>query len=89
MIRLAIPRLSEERRNDLVKVVGRRIEEAKVAVRHFRRDAIEALREFQDEKLISEDDFYHGRDQIQELTNEYVEKSDGVGQRKEEEIREV
>jgi ribosome recycling factor len=89
LIRLAIPRLSQERRNDLSKMVGRRVEESKVAIRNCRRDAIESLREFQDEKMISEDDFYTGRDQIQELTNQYVERSDEIGQRKEEEIREV
>jgi ribosome recycling factor len=89
LIRLIIPRLSEERRNDLVKVVRRRVEEAKVAVRNNRREAIEDLREFESEKLISEDDFYQGREQVQELTNEFVAKSDEVGERKEEEIREV
>jgi ribosome recycling factor len=89
LIRLIIPRLSEERRSDLIKVVGRRVEEAKVAVRNCRRDAIGDLKEFLDEKMISEDDFYHGRDEVQELTNEYVKKADEVGGRKEEEIREV
>jgi len=89
LIRLAIPRLSEERRNDLIKMVGRRVEEAKVAIRNTRRDAIDTLKEFQDEKMISEDDFYHGRDQIQELTDEYVAEADKVGERKGEEIREV
>lgn len=89
LIRLIIPRLSEERRNELTKVVRRRVEEAKVAVRNLRREAIDELREFEAEKLISEDDFYQGRDQIQELTDKYVEQADEVGQRKEEEIREV
>jgi ribosome recycling factor len=89
LIRLAIPRLSEERRNDLIKVVGRRVEEAKVAIRNIRRDAIDTLKEFQDEKMISEDDFYHGRDQVQELTNDSVAEADKVGERKAKEIREV
>jgi ribosome recycling factor len=89
LIRLVIPRLSEERRNDLSKVVRRRVEEAKVAIRNCRRDAIDELKEFQNEKMVSEDDFYHGRDDIQELTDEYVHKADEVGERKEEEIREV
>jgi ribosome recycling factor len=89
LIRLVIPRLSEERRNDLIKVVWRRVEEAKVAVRNIRREAIDDLRELQDEKLVSEDEFYRGRDDIQELTDEYIQKIDEVGQRKEEEIREV
>jgi ribosome recycling factor len=89
LIRLMIPRLSEERRNDLIKMVGRRVEEAKVAIRNIRRDAIDTLKEFQDEKMISEDDFFHGRDEIQELTDEYVAEADRVGERKGEEIREV
>ena len=53
------------------------------------KEAIDELREFEAEKLISEDDLYKGRDQIQELTDKYVAESDEVGQRKEEEIREV
>jgi ribosome recycling factor len=89
LIRLIIPRLSEERRNDLSRVVRRRVEEAKVAVRNLRREAIEELREFEAEKLISEDDLYKGREQVQELTDKYVARADEVGQRKEEEIREV
>jgi ribosome recycling factor len=89
LIRLVIPRLSEERRDDLSKVVRRRVEEAKVAVRNLRREAIDDLREFESEKMISEDDLYKGRDQIQELTDRYVAQSDEVGNRKEEEIREV
>ena len=89
LIRLVIPRLSEERRHDLVRLVGRRVEEAKVAIRNIRREANDDLKEFQDEKLISEDDFYHGREQMQELTNDYVKKMDEIGERKEEEIREV
>ena len=84
-----IPRLSEERRNDLSKVVRRRVEEAKVAVRNIRREAIDDLRDFEAEKMISEDDLFKGRDQVQELTDKYVAQTDEVGQRKEEEIREV
>ena len=89
LIRLTIPRLSEERRQDLVKVVGRRVEESKVAIRNIRREANDDLKEFQDEKMITEDDFHHGRDQIQELTDESVNRMDEIGERKEGEIREV
>jgi ribosome recycling factor len=89
LIRLAIPRLSKERREDLVKVVSRRVEESKVAIRNIRREANDDLKEFQDEKMISEDDFHRGRDQIQELTDEYVVKMDDIGNRKEQEILEV
>jgi ribosome recycling factor len=89
LIRLMIPRLSEERREDLVRLVGRRVEEAKVAIRNIRREANDDLKAFQDEKMISEDEFHRGRDEVQELTDEYVTKMDEIGARKEEEIREV
>lgn len=89
LIRLTIPRLTEERRRELVKVVSRRVEEGKVALRHIRRDAIEDLREFQKEKLITEDEFHKGRDQVQELVNEYSTRMDDLSQRKEQEILEV
>ena len=89
LIRLVIPRLSEERRSDLVKVVRRRVEEAKVSIRNGRREGIDDLREFENEKMISEDDFYHGRDEIQKLTDDYTVKLGEIGERKEEEIREV
>jgi ribosome recycling factor len=89
LIRLSIPRLSEERRGDLVKVVGRRVEESKVAIRNIRREANDDLKEFQDEKMITEDDFHRGRTEVQELTDQYVLKMDEIGARKEQEIREV
>jgi len=89
LIRLAIPRLSEERREDLVKMVKRRVEESKVAIRNIRREANDDLKDFEDEKLISEDDLHRGRDQVQELTDEYVSKMDEIGERKETEILEV
>ena len=89
LIRLTIPRLSEERRRDLVRVVGRRVEESKVAIRNIRREANDDLKEFEDEKMITEDDFHRGREEVQELTDEYVTKMDEIRARKEEEIREV
>lgn len=89
IIRLVIPRLTEERRQELVKIVARRVEEARVAIRNCRRDGINDLREFQKEKLISEDDFYRGRDKIQEATDEFIRRVDAIGQSKEEEIMEV
>lgn len=89
LIRLPIPRLTEERRRELVKVVQRRVEEGKITLRNIRRDAIEDLRDFQKEKLITEDEFHKGRDQIQELINEFAAKMDELGQRKKQEILEV
>ena len=84
-----IPRLTEERRQDLVKVVNRRLEEARVAIRNVRRDILGDLRFFEKEKEISEDDFHRGKDDLQELTDKYVEQVAEIGKRKEQEIMEV
>jgi ribosome recycling factor len=89
IIRLIIPRLTEERRRELVRVVSRRVEEARIALRNNRRDGLEDLRELESEKLIPEDDFYRGRDELQELTDEYVEKVNEIGKRKEAEVMEI
>ncbi|HLF28703.1 MAG TPA: ribosome recycling factor [Anaerolineae bacterium] len=89
MIRLQIPRLTEERRHELVKLVHKRLEETRVAVRNVRRDAQDQLRDAQKEKLISEDDLKRGRDDLQKLTDKMMERVEAIGQRKEDEIREV
>ena len=89
LIRLNIPRLTEERRRDLVKMVARRIEEARVSIRNLRRDALQDLKDYEKEKLISEDDYYQGRDRVQELTDKFIEKIDEIGRRKEAEIMEI
>ncbi len=89
IIRLNIPRLTEERRRDLNRLVGRRVEEAKVAVRNVRRDAQNDLREMKDEKIINEDEFFGGQDDLDKLTKRYIDQIDEVGQRKEAEIMEV
>lgn len=89
IIRIPIPRLTEERRREMVKVVKRRVEEAKVSLRNIRRDALEDLRAFEDEKLISEDDMKQGQDDLQKMTERFTEKVDQIGARKEQEIMEV
>jgi ribosome recycling factor len=89
LIRLNIPRLTEERRRELVKLVARRVEEARVAVRNLRRDALQDLKEFEKEKMISEDDFFRGKDSVQDLTDEFIEKIDEMGKRKEAEVMEI
>ncbi len=89
IIRIPVPRLTEERRRELVKVVRRRAEEAKVALRNIRRDAIDDLRSFQDEKLISEDEAKRGQDDVQTMLNRYIEKVDALTARKEEDIMEI
>jgi ribosome recycling factor len=89
LIRLNIPRLTEERRRDLVKMVAKRVEEARVSIRNLRRDALKDLQDFEKEKMISEDDFYRGKEEVQELTNQFIEKIDEIGKRKEEEVMEI
>jgi ribosome recycling factor len=88
LIRLPIPRLTEERREELAKMVRQRVEEGKVALRNIRREALDDLREFEKEKLVSEDDFYRGKDDLQELTDDYTKKMDDISDRKQKEILE-
>jgi ribosome recycling factor len=87
-IRLNIPPLNEERRRELVRVVNNRVEEARVAVRNVRRDSIRDLREFEQEKMISEDELKRGEDELQKITDRHVEEVNAVGERKEKEILE-
>ena len=89
IIRLNIPRLTEERRQELVKVVGKQVEEGKIAIRNIRRNAIEDLRELESEKMISEDELYRTKDDVQEITDKFVAKMDEIGRDKEREIREI
>ncbi len=88
-IRLNLPPLTEERRRDLVKVVHHRTEEARVAIRNVRRDSIKDLHEFEQEKLISEDERERGEKELQKLTDRYIEEVNAVGLRKENEILEI
>lgn len=88
-IRLTLPPLTQERRQELVRLVNHRVEEGRVAIRNIRRDTIKDMREFEEEKMISEDDLKRGEDDIQKLTDEYIEKMNDVGKSKEEEILEV
>lgn len=88
IIRLPIPRLTEERRKDLAKMVRQRIEEGKVALRNIRREALDDLRDFEKEKLISEDEFYGGKDDLQKLTDDYSKQMDEISDRKQREILE-
>jgi len=87
-IRLVLPPLTEQRRRDLVKLVHHRIEEARVAARNIRRDAIKDLREFEQEKMISEDDLKKGEEELQKITDRYIEHINSIGEHKEKEILE-
>jgi ribosome recycling factor len=89
VIRLVIPQLTEERRRDLVKMVHRRVEEGRVAVRNVRRETQDELRDMEKEKLISEDDAKRALERLQKVTDSMVVEVDLTGKKKEEEILEV
>jgi len=89
VLRIAIPALTEERRRDLVRIAKRNIEEAHVAVRNIRRDAMHMLKELDDSGDISEDQRRRGEEQVQKLTDRSIADADKVGREKEAEILEV
>lgn len=89
IIFLEIPKLTEERRRNLSRQMNKRVEEARVSARNVRRDALNDLRDFKNESLISEDEFYDGQDKLQELTDHYIGEIDKLGKTKEQEIMEV
>jgi ribosome recycling factor len=88
-IHLNLPPLTEERRRDLVKVVHARIEEARVAVRNVRRDTQNDMRDFEKEKLISEDELERGEEDLQKMTDRFIDEINKHGHEKEKEIMEV
>ncbi len=88
-IRLNLPPLTEERRRDLVKLVNARLEECKVAMRNIRRDILKDMRDFEKEKLISEDELKVGEEKLQKIVDEKIEETDQIGLRKDKEIMEV
>jgi ribosome recycling factor len=89
IIRITIPRLTEERRKELVKVVRKKGEEGKIAVRNIRREANDWYKSLEKEKAISEDELHKGLEGIQELTSEFIEKIDEVLEQKEKEVLEI
>ena len=88
-IHLNLPPLTEDRRRDLVKHMHTRLEESRVAIRNIRRDLHNDLRDFEKEKLITEDELKRGEDDLQKLTDRFVEEINKHGQTKEKEIMEV
>jgi len=89
VIHLNLPPLTEERRRDLVKHVHHRLEDSRVAIRNIRRDAHNDMRDFEKEKLISEDELERGEEDLQKLTDRFVEEVGEMGKKKEIEIMEV
>jgi ribosome recycling factor len=86
---LNIPTLTEERRQELVKLVQRRVEERKVAIRNLRREAMDELRKLEKNKDISQDDYKRAVDQLQKLTDSFIAIIEQYGQEKEAELMEV
>ncbi len=89
VIRLTIPQLTEERRQELVRLIRRKAEECKVAIRNMRRDANDEIKKLEKESSISEDDRRRAQTEIQELTDAKIKAVDEVLLLKEKEIMEV
>ena len=89
IIRIAVPALTEERRKELVKVVGRYTEDAKVSVRNIRRDANDELKKLEKDGELTEDELRRTQDNVQKLTDKMIELLEQVAKEKEAEIMEV
>jgi len=89
VIRLVLPQLTEERRKEIVKTVRKRVEEARVAVRGYRRDAIESIKKGEKGKTITEDDSKAGQDDAQKLTDKLMKEIDSICEKKEAEVMKV
>ncbi len=89
LIRLPLPPLTEERRRDMIKIVGHEAEGAKVAIRNIRRDANSTLKELEKEKEISEDEERKAQDDVQKLTDAHVKTVDQLAAEKDKELMEI
>jgi len=89
VVRLPIPPLTEERRKELVKIVKKITEEGKIAIRNIRRDANEQFKQSEKDKEISEDDSRKAQEKVQELTDKFIQQTDELFKKKEEEVMEV
>jgi ribosome recycling factor len=89
IIRISIPPLSEERRQELIKVVHRRVEEGRVAVRNLRHEAMNEFKRLEKDKEISQDEHRRAQDQLQKLTDRFISDIEKIGKDKENELMEV
>ncbi len=89
IIRINIPPLSEERRQELIKAVRRRVEERKIVIRNLRRDTIEELKDLEKNKEISQDQHKQALNQLQKLTDAFIASAEQIGRDKETELRQV
>ncbi len=88
-VRVPIPALNEQRRQELAKLAGKYAEDAKISVRGIRRDAMEALKKMEKDKLISEDEHHRLSDEVQEITDAFIKKVDEQLSTKQKEITSV
>lgn len=89
VVRLSIPPLSEERRQELKKVVKDMAEQARISLRTIRRDANEKIKKMQSDKTISEDDSFKSQDDVQKLTDKYIKEVDSILDAKSKELTEM
>jgi ribosome recycling factor len=89
LVRLPVPPLTQERRRELAKVVGKQTEEARVAVRSARRDAMDMVKDAEKDKQITEDERKNGEKKIQDLTDKYIAMVNDIAKTKEKEIMEL
>ena len=89
VIRINIPPLTEERRQELIKTVRRRVEERRIAIRNLRREAMDELKKLEKNKDISQDEHKRAVDQLQKLTDSFIANTDQIGQAKEIELTKV
>jgi ribosome recycling factor len=89
VVRLALPPLTEERRKEIVKMLKKMAEDARIAMRNIRRDANDELKKMEKDKKISEDDLKRAEKEVQDVTNSFVSKIDDVLAAKEKEVMEV
>jgi ribosome recycling factor len=89
VIRLNMPPLTTERRKDLVKQAGKRLEECRISIRNARRDGMEMLEAYESDKVITEDALDRGKEELEKVTKSFTEKADTSAKRKEEEIMKI
>jgi ribosome recycling factor len=89
IIRIVVPPLSEERRREMMKLVLKRVEDSKVAIRNLRREAIDDLKKLEHEKEISQDDQRRAVEQVQKITDSFIAQAEQIGKDKQDELAEV
>jgi len=89
LIRINIPALTEERRKDMVKMAKKMSEDAKIVIRNIRRDENDTLKKKKNDKELTEDEMHKGQEEVQKITDEFVEKVQNVLEQKENEIMEI